>query len=305
MEILRTHYGITHASVQPLREGGGQTFLVEGASSCLLKVIGTAFRETARQSVSVMRYLEENGFPVPKTVLTRSGKALAEASVDGEDRLIVLQEYLSGDEPDLPARASEAGALVGRLHSLLNRYPEALVDRGKQFFIGRYLDILRQKGYPRRSAYEELGERLWQRVCDLPQGNCHGDLHRGNLLETRDGKIYVLDFDTVCRAPVMFDVMVLCDMTDYFHLKQADVDLTKTVYAKFLTGYSEYRTLGPAEVRSFYDWGAIRHFQLQATIVELYGIDCIDQRFIDAQLEWLERWLQAVEDGADVSSRFS
>lgn len=91
-----------------------------------------------------------------------------------------------------------------------------------------------------------MGEKLWRRVRDLPVGNCHGDLHRGNLLEAQDGTIYLLDFDTVCRAPIMFDVMVMCDMTDYF--------------------------------------------QLQATIVEIYGIDCIDEKFVDMQLEWLKSW---------------
>lgn len=294
-DILRRQYRISPASVEPLREGGGQTFLVHCPEKYLLKVIGSAFRETARQSVSVMRYLEERGFPVPRTVLTRKGKALAEASIDGEDRLIVLQEYLDGDEPDLEARAAEVGALTGRLHLLLEQYPEEPTERDRPFFIGRYLEVLRRKGYPRRREYEALGEQLWRRVCGQPKGRCHGDLHRGNLLETGDGKLWVLDFDTVCRAPVMFDVMTMCDMTDYFHLRQADIDVTNRVYEKFLTGYSEYRTLSPEEVRSFPDWVAIRHFQLQATIVELYGLDCIDAGFIDAQLDWLHRWLRAAE----------
>lgn len=298
-ELLRERYGISPVSLVPLREGGGQTYVVEAASKYLLKVIGAAFGDTARQSVSVMRYLEEKGFPVPRTVLTRGGQALTEASLEGEERLILLQEYLAGDEPDLEARAEEVGSLVGRLHSLLDRYPGALAERDEGFFIGRYLEILRKKNYPRLSACAELGARLWQRVRGLPRGNCHGDLHRGNLLETADGRIYVLDFDTVCRAPVMFDVMVLCDMTDYFHLRQAEIDRTKAVYAKFLTGYSAYRDLRPEEVRSFSDWVAVRHFQLQATIVELYGPDCIDERFIDAQLAWLEGWLRAAGEGAE------
>lgn len=60
-----------------------------------------------------------------------------------------------------------------------------------------------------------------QRSGVIPDLNsfCHGDLHRENLLETVDGKIYLLNFDT---------------------------------------------------------------------IVEIYGIDCIDNHFFDKQLEWLE-----------------
>ncbi len=46
------------------REGGSHTYIVNGKTKYLLKVIGSAFSDTARQSVSIMRYLEENGFPV-------------------------------------------------------------------------------------------------------------------------------------------------------------------------------------------------------------------------------------------------
>lgn len=34
--------------------------------------------DTARQSVSIMRYLEGNGFPVPKTILTKNGETIFE-----------------------------------------------------------------------------------------------------------------------------------------------------------------------------------------------------------------------------------
>lgn len=296
LEILRTYYGLEKVTLQFLRQGGSHTYLVKGeGKKYLLKVIGTAFSNTSRQSVSIMQYLESHDFPVPRTILTRSGEALLETSIDGETRLIVIQEYIDGHEPNLEARAAEVGALVGQLHHLLERYPENLVTHDRQFFIGRYLDFLRQKKYPQLPAYEELGEILWQRVKDQPKGNCHGDLHRGNLLEDADGRIVLLDFDTVCHAPMMFDVMVMCDMTNYFHLKQADMEITKAVYEQFLSGYTRHRMLSRKELQSFAAWVAIRHFQLQATILEIHGIDCIQEGFIDAQLDWLETWTNAVE----------
>lgn len=176
----------------------------------------------------------------------------------------------------------------------MNDYTGELTRREYAFFVERYLRFLQQKSYPRLAEYAALGEKLWQRVKDLPFGKCHGDLHRGNLLEARDGRLYLLDLDTVCCAPVMFDVMVLCDMTDYFTLKTEDIQTTKAVYERFLNGYRKVRPLSDAEQRSFYDWVAIRHFQLQATILEIYGPDCIDEGFVDAQLAWLRDWMRAV-----------
>ncbi len=293
-DILILNYGIESASLEFLREGGCHTYAVNGKNKYLLKVIGSAFSDTARQSVSIMRYLEKNGFPVPKTILTKSGETIFETEIESEKKLIVLMEFIDGDEPELEKYASEVGGLVGRFHQLMEKYPEKIVPKSKEFFIGRYLDFLRKKNYPRIAEYEELGERLWDKVKNLSLGNCHGDLHRGNLLQKPDGQIFLVDFDTACRAPVMFDVMVMCDMTDYFNLKNEDIKLTKEVYQKFLSGYSGYHELSREEILSFPYWVAIRHFQLQATILEIYGINCIDEGFIDGQLYWLNKWKEEI-----------
>ena len=293
-EILAEYYGIENHSLEFLREGGTLTYIVNGRPKYLLKVIGSAFSKTARQSVSIIRYLEGNGFPVPKTILTKSGDAILETEIEGEKKQIVLMEFIEGNEPELEKCAFEVGGLVGRVHQLMEKYPSEFASRGKEFFIGRYLNFLRKKNYPRVKEYEELGERLWDEVKDLPQGYCHGDLHRGNLLQNPEGRIFLVDFDTACRAPVMFDIMVMCDMTDYFNLKQEDIELTKEVYQNFLSGYLDYHTLSREEILSFPYWVAIRHFQLQATIIEIYGVDCIDEGFIDGQLYWLNKWQEAI-----------
>lgn len=298
-KILTENYGIEASSLEFLREGGGQTYVVNGKTKYLLKVIGSAFTDTAKQSVSIMRYLEGNGFPLPKTILTKSGEAIVETDDSGENKLITLMEFVDGNEPELEQCALEVGELLGQFHRLMEKYPGEPVSKGKEFFIGRYLECLRKKNYPRVAEYEELGERLWEKVKDQPYGICHGDLHRGNLLQNAEGRIYLVDFDTICRAPFMFDVMVMCDMTDYFNLKQEDVDLTKEVYRKFLMGYAEYHALSREEIRSFPYWVAIRHYQLQATILELYGIDCINEGFIDGQLWWLTKWQEATADFAE------
>ena len=224
IQLLQTQYGLKNISLEFLREGGCKTYIVNCGKKYLLKVIGKAFKDTAKQSVMITRYLEEKGFPVPKIILTKNGEAFVEVS-DAEPCLVLLQEFIYGKEPDLEKAetAEKTGALVGKLHSLMEHCPVQPVFRDKDFFIGRYIDFLRKKSYPRIADYEKLGERLWKKVEKLPYGICHGDLHRGNLLQTKNGQIYLLDFDTVCQAPLMFDVMVMCDMTNYFNLQEKDI----------------------------------------------------------------------------------
>ncbi len=292
LQLLQTQYDLKNISLEFLREGGCKTYIVNCEKKYLLKVIGSAFKNTAKQSVLITRFLEENSFPVPKTILTKASEAIVEVSDD--EPLVLLQEFIEGEEPELenPETAVKVGALVGKLHCLMEDCPVQPFLRGKEFFIGRYIDFLRQKSYPRIAAYEELGEQLWKKVEKLPYGICHGDLHRGNLLQTKNGEIYFLDFDTACRAPFMFDVMVMCDMTNYFNLQQQDIEITRAVYENFISGYTHHHPLSPEEKLSFSDWVAIRHFQLQATILEVHGINCIDEQFIDYQLYWLNKWIE-------------
>lgn len=298
LAILREEYEHKISSVEFLRNSGGTAYVVSGEKEkFLLKITtGEAFKDTICQSADVVSYLSKRSFPVPAIIETKSGLPLLNVHDEGREHLFVLYEYIDGKEPDICACGEKVGELVGRLHKLLLDYKGGLTDRDYQFFIERYVDILRKKNYPHTDIYADIGARLWERVKSCPVGVCHGDLHRGNLLETADGKIYLLDFDTICIAPRMFDVAVMCDMTDYFHLQIADIKTTMSVYKDFLAGYSRCINLTEEELATFNDWIAIRHFQLQATIVELFGMDCIDNNFIDRQLQWLEGWEKQSRD---------
>lgn len=37
---------------------------------------------------------------------------------------------------------------------------------------------------------------------------------------------------------------------------------------------------------------AIRHFNIQATIIDSQGLDCVDDQFLDAQYMWLDIWVE-------------
>lgn len=173
----------------------------------------------------------------------------------------------------------------------MSSYSGGLTTHNKEFFVNRYIDILRKKHYPdeKLNEYIEIGKSLWHSVKGLSYGFCHGDLHRGNLLKIADDKIYMLDFDTACFAPQLFDIAVLCDTTDYFNFDKAEFQHATNIFNRFMSEYSKYNKID-FTVNQFYDFIALRHFQLQATIVEIYGLDCIDEEFIDKQLDWIKQW---------------
>lgn len=293
LNTLRYNYSTDIDSIEFLRDGGCTTYLIYWKDNkYLLKIIKEAFMDTILESVKIIQYLQKHEFPVPKIIQTASGQSILNTSHNGMQCLFILYEYITGEEPDINVKAKDIGELIGKFHLLMKDYTGKLAFRGKPFFIDRYLDILKAKGYPlnKIEEYRTLGNQLWERIKDLPYGNCHGDLHRGNLLLTPDNKLYILDFDTTCYAPRMFDIMVMCDTTNYFDYNQNDYESTTEIYKQFLEGYSKFISLTDLEFNAFYDFIAIRHFQLQATIVELFGLDCIDEHFIDNQLNWLQNW---------------
>ncbi len=288
LNVLKENYNNQITGIEFIRQGGCMSYAVKSDNNKLfLKIIGNAFTNTAIQSVHIQEYLINNKLPVPKIIYTNLGKPYLEI----ENQLFVMYEFVEGTEPALKRNIEYIGKLVGRLHSLMNNYKGDLTKQEKAFFVDRYINILKYRGYNNKqlSEYIEVGISLWNSVKNLPYGFCHGDLHRGNLLKTSNNEIYILDFDTACFAPQLFDIAVLCDTTDYFNFNKKDFNRTTNIFNRFIKEYSRYN---PTDftLNQFYDFIALRHFQLQATIVEIYGSDCIDEKFIDKQLDWIKQW---------------
>lgn len=293
LSVLRKQHTADMATVAFLRDGGCVSYIVSGGGKkYLLKIVKQAFIDTAKQSVDIMAFLAGRHFPVPRIIRTAEGTPYFAMHEGGRESICILFEFIEGREPELGEKMEETGELVGRLHQLMSRYDGSMTFHGKGFFIDRYIDILRRKEYPEEklARYIEYGNELWENVKDLPKGYCHGDLHRGNLLLTPSDQLYLLDFDTSCRAFPAYDTMVICDSTDYFRFDPEGFDRAARVYGQFLRGYRKVHAITDAERDAFYTCIAIRHYQLQATIMEIHGLDCVDETFIDGQWDWLMRW---------------
>lgn len=85
----------------------------------------------------------------------------------------------------------------------------------------------------------------------------------------------------------------------YYIDRYIDILRTKKyekTYESLLPEYMKYSSLAKAETDSFYDLIALYHFALQATIIEIFGIDCVDNEFLDRQLRWLYKWDEQCSD---------
>ena len=139
------------------------------------------------------------------------------------------------------------------------------------------------------------------KVRDLPYGYCHGDMYDGNIHKTPDGKFYMLDFDTSCEGFPMYDPTLIGNKTHYFDFDEHGYEKSKGILSRFLPEYLKYNALSQKEINAFYDLIALYHFALQATVIENYGLDCVDNAFLDRQLDWLYRWREQCEKARDIT----
>ncbi|QVK20996.1 phosphotransferase [Mycoplasmatota bacterium] len=293
IDLLRINYGIDITLLENNREGGSKSFIaVSRGERYLFKLVPDSFSKTIKQSLSVLNFLEENEFLSPKVVKTKSNQSFFKTEVG---KIGVLFYYIDGDEVAKVDRVedySKIGELVGKLHKIMKEYPNELIEQDKNYFIERYICQLKQKCYEesKLSTFIEYGNYLWESVKNLPRGFCHGDLYLGNLLRDKNDTYYILDFDTSSFAFPMYDIMMVCNRTDYFEFDESGFFKSQDAYEIFLKGYLKHCELTPSEIKSFYYLIALYHFQLQATILEINGLDCINDDFIDNQLDWLLRW---------------
>jgi Ser/Thr protein kinase RdoA (MazF antagonist) len=291
-------------TIEFYRDGGSLSYIAAaGGKKYFMRAIRPEFLDTALHSTLIHVYLEQNGIPVPPIIATKELCPYVRTEEPDGSHLYIMYEYIEGSEADPQADAAELGALVGRFHSVMEGYTGQLAVRDKHFFVDRYIHILREKRYQKANEFDAYGHELWSRVERLPRGYCHGDLYRGNIHKSKTGTMFILDFDTSCSAFPMYDVALLCNETNYFRFDADGYDKSQEVLERFLRGYLPRRALGEDEIASFFDLLALYHFQLQATIIEIYGLDCVDDRFLDHQLDWLLRWRELCERKKSVNGR--
>lgn len=293
LSLLKENYKMQLDKIEFFREAGNRSYIVFGDNKkYFLKIIRSVFIDTAVQSVDIHLYLMKNNIPVPKIILTNQSKPYVESDESDGKHLYILYEFIEGKEPNINENAENIGCLIGKYHKAMESYNGNLLKRDKYYFIDRYIEILRKMNYPepKVTAFKKHGDALWEKVKDLPRGYCHGDLYIGNIHQALTGELYLLDFDTSCYAFPMYDIALVCNSANYFNLAEDGYKKTKKVLDCFLKGYEQFCPLTDTERESVFYLLAIYHYQLQATIIEINGLDCVDNEFLDNQYKWLINW---------------
>lgn len=285
---IKLHYGNDFQKLHMIRDWIGQVYEVSSENKrYIAKIFRKEHKQQALQSVEVMVYLKENNFPVPSLITTLDGNKYFVYN----NQIVVLYEYVVGECVD----ECIIGKQAGWMRELMRSYVGDVVNHSYDFFINRYLDIMKAKDYCGTNKFAELGNYLWDNVKNLPVGFIHGDLHVGNMFQCKN-EIVFFDFDACAIASPVYDIATTCDATDYFDLSADNFEngfiQTQKNVVEFLKGYERYFNLSEKEEKAIYDCIAIRHFDIQATIIDSRGLACVDEKFLDDQYLWLEKWIE-------------
>ena len=293
LKILNEQYPIALDQIALHRDRIGYVYFARSAAQRVVFKLYRAFdTENALRAVGVIQYLKEQAYPVVSIVPTRNGETHITVDTPQGPAVGVLFDFIEGPEPALDTEIEQVGRQVGRLHRLMRAYPQGLIRRGKDFYIDRYLAILREMQYDARriADLDCYGAALWGRMERLPGGFCHGDLHSGNMRQTGAGEVVLFDFDVASNTSSVIDVAILSNASDFNRFEDGAYDQTLRVFARFYAGYRQECALTDVEIAAMFDFIAIRHYEIIATITACQGIAALSYPFLDQQYDWLMRW---------------
>jgi Ser/Thr protein kinase RdoA (MazF antagonist) len=216
-----------------------------------------------------------------------------------------LFDRRGGRAPDelVPATARRLGQLVGRLHVVGARRPDADRARltGADYVLPELVHVERSDLVPARlrgrwlAAARGLAAVADRRLVGMPLLRLHGDLHLGNVLE-RDGELLLVDFDDCRIGPAVQDL--------WLALPGRDRE-SEALRAELLAGYATFRDFDRGELALVEALRGLRLAHYAAWVVRRWHDPIFPRtwpQFADAD-HWeretadLERQLALVERG--------
>lgn len=156
--------------------------------------------------------LGDAGFPVPSRVVGPGPDALLVAG-----KPTALFECIGGVESCQalvsPARAEAVGRMLGRVHAVLQTFPERRAGRFTRAHVGQRLDRIRALARPELTADEA---RLRALLADvdaseprgLTESIIHSDLFRDNIRWDGDRIVAIIDWESASAGACVYDLMV-------------------------------------------------------------------------------------------------
>ncbi len=214
--LINKYYGVSVAGKPTLLHArdGQQVFkldLEQGGPLTVRLCTANRSQEKVLADSGALLFLNQAEFPAPKLRLTSQGERIFQWQPGCWG---YAQEYIEGENPfmDLPT-LSETGWLLGNLHRLVSTPAEYPVQVG---WLEELPVSIHRAG---RAATDPVWGKIAYEVAEnlqnlpdlssLPLGLIHTDIHEGNLLRSREGPLYLLDWEDAGLGEAIFDLALV------------------------------------------------------------------------------------------------
>ncbi|TFF97195.1 MAG: hypothetical protein EU547_04990 [Promethearchaeota archaeon] len=212
----------------------------------------------------LLKSLNESNFPTPKIFATKNNKLF----VKYQNYPVSIFEYIDGTIPKYNVKTfQKLGSDLAMLHSFQNKIKikeSGLYNRGNRItemkkLIKNHLKELEiYCEEPTFSVIKETYDKIKNlKFNDCKRGLIHGDVVFHNLKQTKNGKIYFLDFDDAGIGPLILDfVLPICyECTNFNRIKPdiRDLELNRNLLKAYLKGYFKTKKFSHSEIEKLWD----------------------------------------------------
>lgn len=197
----------------------------------------------------------------------------------------IVEEFSSADLPII-------GRMLATLHNISDgkstktRIPISLQDYAKPAL--NYILQNWNLSSSLRKYYEQIAMETFQEYENLehfvPFQRIHGDCHKGNILSSKDGFVFI-DFDDHCMGPIVQDFWMLLPFGDESSLQERQI---------FLEAYKEFRPINESWFRLIPSLRGIRYIYYSAWILKRWEDPSFPNAFPHFGTE--EYWEKEVRD---------
>ena len=271
--VLRRSYGVEVVAQKRLGGEVDENVWVQTADGrqFLFKASAGDMDDTLRWQQAVLSHLERSApeLPVPRLVLSQSGKTMVPVEVDGRRHVVRLLTWLSGvmlaELDEVPSYLLvELGRVAARLTIALAELPATPVEshhwdiRNSRLAVDHALPFV-ESDEDRRCVVQLMTEfdRVLPLLEGLPQGVVHHDLNDFNVLALPggDGRLEISGVLDVNDALYTVRVAELAIAVAYSLLRQAD---PLAAAADVVAGFHSTAPLTEAEVTVIFPLAAAR-----------------------------------------------
>lgn len=274
----------------------------------IFKLHRTFDTEIALQSANIMDYLSAQSFPAVPIVHTKKGHLTFPMSFPEGNRIGTLYDFIDGKmgyDLNFEYFAATLGEIMGHMHLLMDRYDKPLMQYGRDHYVGRCINIMKEFNYsPSKIAeLDEYASILWSNVTKTKPGFCHGDFNVSNFILSHDGKYYLFDFDCAGISYPINDVFCICNMTATifdFNITSVKnyIDATRKL-SLIRQGYEKHRKLNDLDIAAVYSFIGLSVFWTMGQVNKYRSLleghrRWIDEQYFDKRYNWLMRWEKAL-----------